>query len=78
MWTPKTKTIPVVIGTFGIIKKGTQKYFDERPGKSSLQEMQKIALRSTGHIPRKILLMYNIQLPPKLDTHLILSGNISY
>ena len=38
----KTKTIPVVIGALGMIKKGTQNFIDQIPGNSSLQEMQKM------------------------------------
>ena len=39
MWRLKTKTIPVVIGDLGIIKKGTQNVINQIPGKKSLQEM---------------------------------------
>ena len=39
MWKLKTKTIPVVIGDLGIIKKGTQNVINQIPGKKSLQEM---------------------------------------
>ena len=53
----KTKTIPVVIGALGMIKKGTQNFIDQIPGKPSLQEMQKIVLTSTAHILRKVLSM---------------------
>ena len=53
----KTKTIPVVIGALGMIKKGTQNFIDQIPGKLSLQEMQKIVLTSTAHILRKVLSM---------------------
>ena len=33
------KTIPVIIGALGMIKKGTQHFIDHKPGKLSLQEM---------------------------------------
>ena len=36
-----------------MIKKGTQKYIDEIPGKLSLGEIQKILLTSTAHIFQK-------------------------
>ena len=36
MWKLKTKIIPVVINPLGMMKKGTQKYIDEIPGKRSL------------------------------------------
>ena len=39
MWKLKTKTIPVVTGDLGIIKKGTQNVINQIPGKKSLQEM---------------------------------------
>ena len=42
IWKLKTKTIPVVTGTLGMINKGTQNFIDEIHGKRSLQEMQKI------------------------------------
>ena len=32
MWKMKTKTIPVIVGALGMIKKGTQKYVNEIPG----------------------------------------------
>ena len=57
MWKLKTKTIPVVIGALGMIKKGTQNSIDQIPGKPSLQEIQKIVLTSAAHILRKVLSM---------------------
>ena len=57
MWKLKTRTIPVVIGTLGMIKKGTQNFIDQIPGKPSLQEIQKIVLSSAAHILRKVLSM---------------------
>ena len=50
MWKLKTKTIPVVVGALGMIKKGTQNFMDQILGKPSLQEMQKVVLTSTSHI----------------------------
>ena len=55
MWKMKTKGIPVIVGTFGRIKKGTQKYVNEIPGNLSLAEIQKIVLSSTAHILRRTL-----------------------
>ena len=55
MWKFKTKTIPVVIGALGMIKKGTQNFIDQIPDKPSQQEMQKIVLTSTAPILRKVL-----------------------
>ena len=37
----KTKTIPVIAGALGMIKKGTQKYLNEILGKLSLAEIKK-------------------------------------
>ena len=55
MWKLKTKIIPVVIGALGTIKKGSQNFIDQIPGKASLQEMQKIVLTSTAHILQRVL-----------------------
>ena len=55
MWKLKIKTIPVVIGTLGMTKKGTQNFINQIAGKPSLQEMQKIVLTSTAHVLRKVL-----------------------
>ena len=55
MWKLKRKNIPVVIGALAMIKKGTQNFIDQIPGKPSLQELQKIVLTSTAHILRKVL-----------------------
>ena len=41
MWKFRTKTIPGVIGSLGMVKKGTQNFIDQIPGKPSLQETQK-------------------------------------
>ena len=55
MWKMETKTIPVIVGALGMIKKGTQKYVNEIPGNLSLAEIQKIVLNSTAHILRRTL-----------------------
>ena len=55
MWKMKTKTIPVIVGALGMIKKGTQKYVNESPGNLSLTEIPKIVLNSTTHILRRTL-----------------------
>ena len=47
MWKLKTKIIPVVIGALGIIKKGTQNFIDEIPGKPCLQEMKNLYLEAS-------------------------------
>ena len=51
----KTKTIPVIVGALGMIKKGTQKYVNEIPGNLSLAAVQKIVLNSTVRILRRTL-----------------------
>ena len=38
MWKMKTKIIPVIVGTIGMVKKGAQKYFNETPANLSLDE----------------------------------------
>ena len=55
MWKLKKKIIPVLIGALEMIKKRTQNFIDQIPGKPSLQEMQNIVLTSTAHILRKVL-----------------------
>ena len=54
MWKMKTKTIPVIVGALGMIKKGAQKDVNEIPG-NSLAEIQKIVTNSTAHILRRTL-----------------------
>ena len=49
MWEMKAKTIPVIVGALVMIKKGTQNFVNEIPGKLSLAEIQKIVLNSTAH-----------------------------
>ena len=51
----KTKTIPVIVGALGMIKKGIQKYVSEILGNLSLAEIQKIVLNSKAHILRGTL-----------------------
>ena len=51
----KTKTIPVVIGTLGVIKKRSKKYLDDIPANILLQYVQKTTLLGTAHILRGIL-----------------------
>ena len=55
MWKMKTKTIPVVVGALGMIKKGTQKYVNEIPENLSLAEIQTMLLNSIAHILRKTI-----------------------
>lgn len=55
MWHLKSRTIPVVIGALGLIKKGAKDYVRLIPGNPSLQEIQKIVLNSTAHVLRRAL-----------------------
>ena len=55
MWHLRARTIPVVIGALGLVKKGTKEFLDKIPGNSSLQEIQKIVLSGTAHVLRKAL-----------------------
>ena len=50
-----TKTIPVIVGTLSMIKKGTQKNVNKIPGNLSLAETQIIVLNSTAHILKRTL-----------------------
>jgi len=51
----KTTTIPVVIGALGLIKKWMDKYIQNVPSDTKIQELQKITLLGTSHILRKAL-----------------------
>ena len=55
MWGMKTTTIPVVIGALGVIKKGSNEYIRQIPGKIKIRELQKTTLLGTAHILRKVL-----------------------
>ena len=55
MWNVKTRTIPMIIGALGVIKKGTKEHLENIPGKIPLCELQKIVLNSTAHILRRAL-----------------------
>ena len=46
----KTKTMPIVIGALGVIKKGSKKYSDDIPANIRLQDIQKTTLLGTAHI----------------------------
>uniref|UniRef100_A0A0L8IB11 Uncharacterized protein n=1 Tax=Octopus bimaculoides TaxID=37653 RepID=A0A0L8IB11_OCTBM len=55
MWNLKTKAIPVVIGTLGMIAKRADYYLAQIPGNPKIAEIQKIVLMGTAHILCKIL-----------------------
>ena len=50
MWRLKTTTIPVVVGSLGLIKKGTNQFLEKSPGNPCLFEVQKIVLNSIAHV----------------------------
>ena len=49
MWGMKAKTIPVVIGALGLVKKGMEKFTQQIPGNIKIQERQKITLVEHQH-----------------------------
>ena len=55
MWKMKTKTIPVIVGTLRMTKKGIQKYVNEVPQNLFVVEIQKIVLNSIAHILRRTI-----------------------
>ena len=56
MWGLKTITVPVVIGTLGVVKKGIKEQLDKIQGKINITELQKIALLGSSLILQKVLL----------------------
>ena len=48
MWDMKTKTISMVIGALGVIKKDVNEYLERIPGSSVIGQMQKTALLGTS------------------------------
>ena len=51
----KATTLPVVICALGVTKKGMRSTFEKNPGKTNLEELQKITLMGTAQILRKVL-----------------------
>ena len=51
----KTTTVPVIIGAFGLVKKGTENYIGKIPGNIRITELQKTVLLGTAHILRRTL-----------------------
>ena len=54
-WAMKTTTVPVIIGAFGLVKKGTENYIGKIPGNIRITELQKTVLLGTAHILRRTL-----------------------
>ena len=53
----RSTTAQVIVGTLGMIKIGTDKHINKIPRNTSLFEKQKIALRGTTHLFRRVLSM---------------------
>ena len=51
MWGMKTATVRVVIGAFGLVKKGTENYIGKIPDKIKVTDLQKTALLGTALCP---------------------------
>ena len=49
MWAMTTRTVPIIIGALGLVKKNTDKETDKIPGRIRIAELQKIALLGTAH-----------------------------
>jgi len=56
MWNVKTKVIPVIIGTTGIISKSLRKCVSNTPGKHEVKEIQETAILGTAHVLRIVLM----------------------
>ena len=54
-WEMKTTTVSVIIGAFGLVKKGRENYIDKIPGNIRIIELQKTVLLGTVHILRRTL-----------------------
>jgi len=52
-WEMKTTALPVIIGAFGLVKKGTEYYIGKIPGNIRITELQKTILLGTAHILRR-------------------------
>ena len=59
-WKMKMKTVPVIIGSLGVINKSATKYINEIPGNIQMYELQKIALLGTARILRKALSLHAV------------------
>jgi len=55
MWNLKCTTVPVIIGTNGIVTRSLRKNLEAVPGKHSIDSLQKTAILGTSHIIRNVL-----------------------
>ena len=53
MWEMKTVSIPVIIGAFGLVKKGTENYIGKILSNIRIIELQKTVLLEVAHILRR-------------------------
>ena len=56
MWSVTSKVIPLITDATGTIPKSLRQYLSNTPGKHEIKELQKIAILSTAHILRKLLM----------------------
>ena len=54
-WGMKTTTVPVIIGTVGLVKKGTENYIGKIPDNIRITELMKTVLLVTARILRRTL-----------------------
>ena len=55
MWKLKTTIVPVIVGVLGLIRQRVKEYVSKIPGQISIEEIQKIMLLGTSHVPRRAL-----------------------
>ena len=55
MWGMKTANVTVVIGAFGLVKKGRENYIGKISDNIKVTELQKTVLLGTAHILRRTL-----------------------
>jgi hypothetical protein len=53
MWNMKCFVLPVIIGATGIVSEGLKKNLETKPGKYSVDSLQKKVMLGTSHIIRK-------------------------
>ena len=53
MWEMKTVSIPMIIGAFGLVKKGTENYIGKILSNIRIIELQKTVLLEVAHILRR-------------------------
>ena len=81
MWKVRTKTVPIITGAQGTIKKRSDQNLQLLPGHLSATELQNITLMSTAHVIHKVLggialiSCSGLDLP---DHHLITTGENTF